>query len=139
MRWDIVHMPTGPKGKATRLSWDGLAIYANSPHKEQAWRFIKTVLSDEGQRIVARLQRNLPVRRSVALDTYVARETPQKLGKFLEAVEYGRLTPITLKYAEMDMAMQLELERFSLGKIDATTLVQNLELRINRILSEERP
>ncbi len=136
MRWDIVHMPTGPAGKATRLSWDGLAIYSGSQRKEQAWRFIKTVLSDEGQRIVGRLKRNLPVRRSAALDAYVDPDTPQKVGKFLEAIEYGRLTPITVKYAEIDLAMQLEFDRFSLGKIDATTLVKNLEPRINRILSE---
>jgi multiple sugar transport system substrate-binding protein len=137
MRWDIVHMPTGPEGKATRLSWDGLAVYPGSRHKEQAWRFIKTVLSDEGQRIVAKLERDLPVRRSAALDAYVDAAVPQRIEKFFEAIEYGRLTPITVKYAEIDFAMQLEFDRFSLGKIDAATLVKNLEPEINRILSEE--
>jgi len=137
MRWDIVHMPSGPTGKATRLSWDGLAIYPGSQHKEEAWRFIKTVLSDEGQRIVGKLQRNLPVRRSVALDTYIDPETPQKVEKFVEAIEYGRLTPITVKYAEIELAMQLEFDKLSLDRIDPATLVKDLEPRVNRILSEE--
>ncbi len=137
MRWDAVHMPTGPTGKASRLSWDGLAIYTESQHKEEAWRFIKMVLSDEGQRIVGALQRGLPVRRSAVVESYVDPETPQKEEKFLEAVEYGRLTPITVKYVEMDFAIQRELDKLSLGRIDPETMVRTLEPRVNRLLSEE--
>jgi multiple sugar transport system substrate-binding protein len=137
MRWDAVHMPSGPMGKASRLSWDGLAIYTGSKHKEEAWRFIKMVLSDEGQRIVGKLQRGLPVRRSAVVESYINPDTPQKEEKFLEAVEYGSITPITLKYVEMDFAIQRELDKLSLGNIDPVTMVRNIEPKVNRLLSED--
>jgi len=136
MRWDLVHMPSGPAGKATRVSWDGLAIYSGSQHKEAAWRFIKTVLSDEGQRTVGRLQRALPVRRSAVMESYINPETPQKEEKYLEAMEYGRLTPITVGYNEMVLAMQAPMEKLSLGSTDVVTTVRGLEPIINDILAD---
>jgi len=135
MRWDVAHMPTGPAGKSTRVSWDGLAIYSRSKHKEKAWQFIKLVLSDEGQRLIGSLQRAVPVRKSAAYATFVNPQTPQKEEKFLEAMEYGRLTPITVKYAEMDIVMRNELDKLSLGVTDPATMVRTLEPQINRILS----
>jgi ABC-type glycerol-3-phosphate transport system substrate-binding protein len=139
MRWDIVHMPTGPAGKATRVSWDGLAIYSGSQHKEAAWRFIKTVLSNEGQRTVGSLHRALPVRRWAVLESYIDPETPQQEEKYLEAMEYGRATPITVKYNEMLIAMQAPMEKLSLGKTDVVTTMRDLEPRINAILAEVNP
>jgi multiple sugar transport system substrate-binding protein len=139
MRWDIAHMPSGPAGKATRVSWDGLAIYSGSQHKEAAWRFIKTVLSDEGQRTVGRFQRALPVRRPAVLESYVDPETPQEEEKYLEAMEYGRLAPITVKYNEMLLAMQAPMERLSLGRADVVTTVRELEPTINAILADINP
>jgi len=137
MRWDIVHMPSGPAGKATRVSWDGLAVYANSDHPREAWRFIETVLSDEGQELVGSLQRAMPVRRSAVLAHYVTEDTPQEEKKFLEAMEYGRPTPITEAYGEMQIVMANELERLSLGNTTPRETVEALQRKVDEILAEK--
>jgi len=139
MRWDLVHMPTGPAGKATRVSWDALAVYTGSQHKEEAWRFIKTVLSDEGQRTAGKFQRGLPVRRSAVIESYINPDTPQKEEKYLEAIDYGRVTPITTHYNEMMLAMQVAMERLHLRRTDPATMVRNLEPVINDILAGDGP
>ncbi|MCX5757124.1 MAG: sugar ABC transporter substrate-binding protein, partial [Candidatus Hydrogenedentes bacterium] len=50
MRWDVAHIPRGPHGdRYTRVSWDGISINARTPYKEQAWRFIRFLLSEPCQ------------------------------------------------------------------------------------------
>jgi len=138
MRWDVVHVPSGPAGKATRVSWDGLAVYAHSDHPREAWQFIETVLSDEGQRLLGSLQRAMPVRRSAVLSHYVTEDTPQKEEKFLEAMEYGRPTPITEAYGEMQIVMANELERLSLGSSTPAETAAALQRKVDEILADYR-
>lgn len=136
MSWDLAHMPTGPSGKASRVSWDGLAIYAKSQHVETAWAFIKLVLSPEGQRAIGKLQRAVPVRRSSAWDSFVDPKTPQQEEKFLEAMSYGRLTPITTHYTEMHLTYGSDLERLALGTASVEEVLRVLDQKTNEILNE---
>ncbi|MBE3576730.1 MAG: sugar ABC transporter substrate-binding protein [Limnochordales bacterium] len=62
----IAHLPKGPVARSTLANLDGYAIYAGSPHKEAAVRFLKFLVSPEANRLRARYQGLQPARRSVA-------------------------------------------------------------------------
>ena len=95
-RWDVYHVPRGPKGRATRVSWDGIGIFSNisDEKKELAWKWIKHVLSPESQRMIGDSARALPVRPDDALASFVDPLTPQHEERFLEAMQgYPVLIP----------------------------------------------
>jgi len=95
-RWDVFHMPRGPKGRATRVSWDGIGIYTeiSDRKKELAWEWIKHVMTPDSQRIIGRSQRALPVRPDDVRASFIDPNSPQHEERFLEAMlEYGVLMP----------------------------------------------
>jgi multiple sugar transport system substrate-binding protein len=115
--WDVAHMPIGPKGRATRSTTEGLAISRQSPHKEAAWEWIKFVLSEEGQAVIARSGRGIPALRSLALKTFADPKTPQHEERFLEAVDqYARCSSLHKHFVETNQVMDREWERVILGK-----------------------
>jgi len=99
----IVHMPRGPKGRATRVTWDALCIYDRvSPQRKQmAWRFVKFACGPVGQEIIARYQRSVPALRRAAA-VFVRYDNGSGSAKFVEAMKYARLQPISIYWNEMD-------------------------------------
>ncbi|MBI5095326.1 MAG: sugar ABC transporter substrate-binding protein [Candidatus Hydrogenedentes bacterium] len=138
MRWGTAAMPRGPYGdRYTRVSWDGISINARTPYKEQAWRFIKFLLSDESQAEVGRSGRNLPIRPREALKYFMNAETNEDARRAIDAVQYGKLTPITPKYLEVDQATRPLMERMSLGKISPKDALKEMEINVNEVLVKE--
>ena len=43
--WDVALMPAGPAGRVVRLWPDSFAISATSQHVEEAWAYIKFVIT----------------------------------------------------------------------------------------------
>ena len=138
MRWGTAAMPRGPYGdRYTRVSWDGISINARTPYKEQAWRFIKYLLSEDAQALVGASGRNLPIRRADALKYFMHAETNEDARRAIDAVQYGKLTPITPKYLEIDQATRPLLERITLGKLKPKEALDQMEPKVNQALAEE--
>ena len=99
----IVHMPRGPAGRATRVTWDCLAMYEgiSAERQELAWQFMKFACGPVGQAIVARYQRSVPALKSGA-EEFVRCDAGQGSRKFVEALSYARLQPISPYWNEMD-------------------------------------
>ena len=99
----IVHVPRGPAGRATRVTWDALCIYdrIGPARTELAWRFVKFVCGPPGQRIVARHQRSVPALRSAA-ELFKSYDVGGGSYKFVDALEYARVQPISIYWNEMD-------------------------------------
>lgn len=143
MRWDIAHMPIGPYGdRYTRVTWDGISINAHTTteKKEIAWKFIKYLLSDEWQTRIGELQRGLPIRREIAMKTYANPQTPVREEIAIEALEYGRLTPITARYQDLRDTMTADFN--ALNSAEATgakplEVLARLEPKVNRVLEKE--
>jgi multiple sugar transport system substrate-binding protein len=136
--WDIWHMPIGPGGERwTRGTWDGLAMYARSKVKEQAWRFIRYATGEEGQRMVAEAGRAVPPRKSAALSPgFLRPDTPQHEERFLEGMRYFRTQRIPLKWAEMNVVLTRETEALLSPDGDAKAAAANMEKGINEALAE---
>jgi multiple sugar transport system substrate-binding protein len=140
MDWGVAFVPKGPTGERfTRVTCEGLSINANIPpeRKEAGWRFIKFVLSEDIQALIGRMGRNMPVRRSDVLRYYVNPDTPYEEEKALEAMEHGRLTPITPRYVELRTAMNREFDKLKIGRTTVEAAVQAMKPEVDDILRRE--
>jgi multiple sugar transport system substrate-binding protein len=129
LRWGIAHIPTGPSGKASRVSWDGLAIYAKSKHKPESWNLLKCILSPEIQRTIGRLKRAVPVRLSDAKNSFADSTTPQPEEKYIEGFEYGRMTPVTDKIGKTRHLYVRYIDRIKINSITDDSIAA----QINRL------
>jgi multiple sugar transport system substrate-binding protein len=65
MDWGIAWLPAGPDRRATVVAGEYLAIFRQSEHPDEAWKFIKWILRPEIQAFWSMKSGYLPVRRSV--------------------------------------------------------------------------
>jgi multiple sugar transport system substrate-binding protein len=138
MRWGMAPLPIGPRGdRYTRVSWDGISINARSRYKEEAWRFIKFVQSEQAQSVSGGLGRGLPVRVTDAHAYYVHPDSGVDEQIVIDAVYYGKLTPITPRYLEIFEAMRYELDQIRLCNQSAAAGLERLEHQVNAILQRE--
>ena len=63
-RWNIAPVPVGPNGRKAYSGDDGFVIWRDTAHPDEAWRFVKFLVSTRGQEIVAQHEGLAPVRRS---------------------------------------------------------------------------
>jgi multiple sugar transport system substrate-binding protein len=105
MRWDNLHFPKNPTTgeRYVRQSWDGMAIGEGTEHVEEAWEYIKFIISPEGQARIAQLGRAMPARPSVAKsEAFLDPDQPPPHEEvFLDAVEYYHVQPINLYWSEL--------------------------------------
>lgn len=140
MRWGLAHLPRGPRGdRYTRMTWDGISINrdTSTAKKEASWTFIKFLLSEESQAMIARSGRAMPVRREYVLKYYCRDDTPVREEVALEATEYGRLTPITPKYLELRQIITrgMDILNYNTGTVDDALALMKPE--INAALRRE--
>jgi multiple sugar transport system substrate-binding protein len=136
LEWDVAPMPIAPTGRATRCSWDGVAMFKNSKMKQEAWKLIEFIVGERGQTIIAESGRGVPARASVARSqAFIREDTPQHEEHFVDAVNYQRIQPITELWNEMDQIMQREQDKFLLGNQDARATAERMEKDVNEIFS----
>jgi len=101
--YDLLHIPRRSPGgfRATRITWDAVAMYRGSKKKDLAWRLMDHLVTPESQRTVTRVQRDLPSLRSEA-GTFVTANPKVHTIKFVEAAEqYAVMQPITIHWEAM--------------------------------------
>ena len=117
LRWDIAHMPTGPSGKkGSRVSWDGIAMYAHTEYKQECWNLIKYILSPKIQRCIGGFKRAVPVRYSDAYASFDDSTTEQHEERYIEGFKYGRISPIMDRVKKMKDHIDNYLDRLSIDE-----------------------
>jgi multiple sugar transport system substrate-binding protein len=133
--WDVTFLPRGPAGRFSRGTWDGVAMYRKSPHKEEAWRFIQFITGERGQYHVAQTGRAIPPRKSQANSpTFTRPDTPQHEERFLEAMQDFRTQRMPERWAEMSVVLRREMEKLYSTSGDPTTQAKTLQREIDAIL-----
>ena len=107
--YGIAHIPRGPGGQGTRVTWDGLALFAGSQKKVDAWKFIHSATSLPGQEIVARYQRSVPALKA-GQEAFIEGNRAVRTECFIEAMEYARFQPITLHWNLMSREVASETD-----------------------------
>ena len=136
-RYHVAHIPAGPAGRVTRITWDGICMAPDLPPDQQAnaWRFIRFVCSDQAQAILASTQRALPALASVTA-RFTRADSGQRSRKFAEALAYSRTQPVTPFFREMDYAVNRHLAKL-LRRDDPVTPRQCLaDLAADRRIAE---
>lgn len=81
--WDVVRRPDGPVSSSAYLSYDAFAISANTEHPEESWRFLKFLVSKEGQMVNLNHQ-GLPPSRISVINDYVNLDSDKNLMAYLQ-------------------------------------------------------
>lgn len=123
--YDVAHVPRGPGGRGTRVTWDSLLLFAGSTRKADAWRFIRFATSLPAQRVVARYQRSVPAL-VAARDAFVEANPAVHAERFIEALDYARYQPITEHWALMNREIGSEVDLMLDGHQDAPTTLARL-------------
>jgi ABC-type glycerol-3-phosphate transport system substrate-binding protein len=136
--WDVTFLPRGPAGRFSRGTWDGVAMYRKSPHKEEAWRFIQFITGERGQFHVAQTGRAIPPRKSQANSPTFTRPIRRSMKSgFLEAMQDFRTQRMPERWAEMSVVLKREMEKLYSDSGNPTTQAKTLQREIDAIL--QRP
>ncbi len=101
-KWDVAPMPKGPAGAATSVNSAGFVVAQGSKHPDEAFEFIKFVLSPAGQARLTELGFAIPVLKSVAeSDTFLKQPgTSIDQQVFLDSLAFARMKPVFKGYDE---------------------------------------
>jgi len=131
--FDVAHIPAGPGGHGTRVTWDSLVMFAGSKKKDAAWRFIHFATSLPAQKIIAKFQRSVPALKA-AKDAFVSQNPKVRTRRFIEAFDYARFQPITMHWNLMSREVGGALDLMLDDKLTPTDALRRLAT--NEQLSE---
>lgn len=100
--WDVALMPIGPAGRVVRLWPDSFAISSQSKHVEEAWEYVKFVITQEEMDRYSG-ERKVPIYKPLALspEWLEMNKVPNKM-KFIEAIPYGHPLEFRPNWGEWD-------------------------------------
>lgn len=101
-KYDVAPMPKGPAGQATSVNSAGFVVAKASKYPQQAFEFIKFVLSTAGQTRLSELGFACPVLKTVAESSAFLQQTGSTLNQqvFLDALAYAHIKPVFKGYDE---------------------------------------
>jgi ABC-type glycerol-3-phosphate transport system substrate-binding protein len=123
----VAHIPRGPGGRFTRVTWDGIAINRHAPQerREAAGRFVLFACSKQAQDIFASTRRWIPARVESRLAESPSDESTGA-DKFSISFDYLRMQPITSHWKQMDRAIQRHLRKLLSGESEARDVLDDL-------------
>jgi len=133
--WDAAAFPAGPAGRAARYAQEIMYLSKNSPNKDAAWAFMRFVMSDAGQRIVADVQGAMPVRKETAL-TYWAQNQDVNRQVFIEGGSYLIRRPYSPAINSIDQILGREFGPVWSGDRPASEAAHAADAQIDAILAE---
>lgn len=143
MDWDIAPVPTGPRGGSTIVKGNQLVMYAECPHPEAAWKFMRFLTGPEAENLLyGTLRRCAPTRKAVATSaTFLTpdpKKPPQNTRVYLSAVEKGRALPINARWAEWTQAQNSAMDDLWSGRErDAAVVCRRAAQKVNEVLASE--
>jgi multiple sugar transport system substrate-binding protein len=129
-KFDVAPMPAGPAGRVTSVNCAGFVMAKNAAHPDEAWQFLKYVVSPEGQTQLAQLGLSIPVLKSIATSSVYLDQTSPKINQqvFVDALSYAHMKPVFRGYDEWSTIVG-----------DGLIPVWNGEKNIDDVLNAIRP
>lgn len=104
--WGVAPFPKGPAGRATLVNSAGIVIGSGTKHPDEAWKFVKFVVSEQGQSLLTSLGFAIPVQKAVASgDVYLKQASKGDHKLFVDALDYARPKPSFRGYEEWAAAV----------------------------------
>lgn len=139
--WDVQIMPAGRVKRAVTMGAAGYGISSTSRHPQEAWAFVKFILSPEGQRLLARTGIGIPALKSLAHDPRWRQSglPPRNLDAFLASVKYGMLWQDTLAFTDAEVADTVNeaFDRAFTGQATVETAFREADAKIDQVFAEK--
>lgn len=102
------------------IGWNGYPILKSSKHKDDAWTFIKFLISTEGVRYFAEIGGTIvPARRSVAESKSYLDASPPGTKYLYDALSYGTPIPAPDKGAQIQQVIEDTWKQILVGNVGA--------------------
>lgn len=137
LEWAIAPLPAGPTKQATIVGGEYLAIFKQSKHPQEAWRFIKWILRPDVQAMWSMKSGYLPVRHSVMrIQEYRDfLQTNPGLKAYVEQMEFGESPrPIDYHGLEITRILAEAIEKATLGKMNPIILLDEAAAKSDKLL-----
>lgn len=138
--WAIASLPEGPKGKATYIAGESLAIFKQSKNPDAAWTFVKWVTQPEIQEMFSINSGYLPVRKSVLeKESYkVFLETDLAMKSFVEQIKIARQRPtIDRYYVNINQFIAEAIEQTLIGNRSPKQTLDEAAEKSNKLLNQK--
>lgn len=138
--WAVASLPEGPKGKATYIAGESLAIFKQSKNSDAAWTFVKWVTQPEIQEMFSISSGYLPVRKSVLEhDSYKAfLETDHAMKSFVEQIKIARQRPtIERYYVNINQFIATAIEQTLIGNRSPIETLNEAAEKSNNLLNQK--
>ncbi|MGH2352569.1 MAG: ABC transporter substrate-binding protein, partial [Chloroflexota bacterium] len=135
--WDLLHLPQG-KQRVTRTASAGHSIFRGAKHPDQAWIALAHGLTSERAfQLWAKSGLSIPSHKKVAASSdHLDPTLPPKSAKvMLDALEYARPEPITLRWDEVHDEMSKGLAPVWENKVSAESAARDVKQKLNAILA----
>jgi ABC-type glycerol-3-phosphate transport system substrate-binding protein len=138
--WAIASLPDGPKGKATYIAGESLAIFKQSRNPEAAWTFVKWVSQPEIQEMFSISSGYLPVRRSVLERDKFKNflEKDHALRGFTEQIKIARQRPVIDRYyVNINQFIAIAIEQSLIGNKSPKQALDEAAEKSNALLNQK--
>lgn len=126
--WDVAPLPRGPQ-TASVLHSDGYCMARSAEVKTAAWAFIEFAVSEEGQKLAAKLGRTVPSLKHVAESPVFLDPTqsPAHAQVWLDIVPHIRILPRLQNWVAIERTAGIELERAYMSNTTLDAAIQMIE------------
>lgn len=139
--WAVAPLPRGPVGRATHIGGEYLIIFKQSQHPEEAWRFIKWIITPDVQAFWSMKTGYLPVRRSVLCDEKY-RDYLNNHPNFRVYVEQMRIAraqrPIDYHSQQVNRLISTAIEKSTIGKMEPEQALTEAAAKVDELLRMPR-
>jgi multiple sugar transport system substrate-binding protein len=134
-RWDVAMLPS-KKQKAGTIFGSCFSIPKGAKNVAPAWKLIKFLAGEEGQKIIVGAGFSTPALKSIAKSKYFLTSTPANAKAFIKMIDYGKLEPQTPNILEIESVYSEEMDLFWQNEINVDTMAEKLVTRVDKILKK---
>jgi multiple sugar transport system substrate-binding protein len=136
-QYGFAPLPIGPEGRQSAINGLSDAIYAGTPHKEEAWKWVKYLASADCQDAVAETGVVFPaIKEASEKAAQVREEAGLNAQPFLEeqqAEDGTFIIPISLNGTQISQIVQDAIQSVALGSQDAETALTAANDQVNAL------
>jgi len=138
--FDVAPMPKGPAGQATSVNSAGFVVAKATAHPQEAFDFIKFVLSQSGQTRLAELGFACPVLKTVAESPIFLQQSGSTLNQqvFLDSLAFAHLKPVFKGYDEWASVVGDGMGAVWRGEADLNTTLNDIVTQADAVLAKNK-
>ena len=141
LNWAFAPLPAGPKKQATVVGGEYLAIFKQSKHPKEAWKFLKWMIKPEVQAFWAMKSGYLPIRHAVhdvpEFQKYLEENPNFKV--FVDQMDVGQAQRM-IDYGALQVTQNISqaLEKATLGNIDVKKALDEAAAKSNKAINKKK-